>query len=249
MSPRENDDDLSARQRGSFVTTHWSVVQAAGDDGVPGTERALEKLCSAYWYPLYAHIRRHGHGAEEAEDLTQEFFAWLLESRHLRVADRERGKFRSFLLIRLKHFLSDERKKARAQKRGGGHALIPLDAEAAEDRFQLEPATDQSPDKLFDTGWALTILERTVQRLRSEYEKAGRSELFDHIRTFQLADEPDASYAEISDALGLSISAIKSAIFRLRQRHADLLREEIAQTVAAPSEIDEEIRYLVSILA
>jgi RNA polymerase sigma factor (sigma-70 family) len=232
-----------------FVTTLWSVVTAAGGESSATTRSALAELCRAYWYPLYAYVRRQGYGAHDAEDLTQGFFAWLLESDHLRVADPERGKFRSFLLARLKNFLSDERKKARAQKRGGGQPLVSLDAQSAEERYHQEPATQQTPERIFDQRWAMTVLEQAVARLRAEYVAADRTELFEALKHFQSGDAPSASYRDVAVRLGLSESAVKSAIFRLRQRHRELLRAEIAQTVTTPDEADDEIRYLISVLA
>ncbi len=211
---------------------------------------ALEKLCAAYWYPLYAFVRRQGYASCDAEDLTQGFFGWLLESKHLRVADPQVGRFRSFLLCRLKHFLSDECKKARAQKRGGGRFVMSLDAAQAEECYGLEPATTElSPDLIFDQRWAMAILERTVARLQAEYVAADRGELYDELKHFQPGEDAGRSYAEVAARLALSEGAVKSAIYRLRQRHRDLLREEIAQTVATPSEVDEEIRYLISMMS
>jgi DNA-directed RNA polymerase specialized sigma24 family protein len=235
----------TARQ---FVTTQWSAVLAAGDSSAPGCDAALEKLCRAYWYPLYAHIRRAGQSPDDAKDSTQDFLAWILSNKHLRVADPDRGKFRSFLLSRLKHFLWDARKKANAQKRGGGQVVISLDAGTAEERFGLEPATDQTPEKNFDHQWGLSVIEQTVERLRQEYIAVDRKDLFDELKQFQPGDETTHSYSEVAARLGLSESAVKSAIWRLRQRHRELLREEIAQTVATPAEVEEEIRYLISVL-
>jgi len=231
-----------------FTTTHWSMVLAAGNTSAPGARSALERLCGAYWLPLYAFIRRRGHSPHDAQDLTQGFFAWLIESKHLRVADSERGRFRSFLLGMLKNFLSDERKKAHAQKRGGGRTLISLDAASAEERYDLEPATGLTPDLIFDRRWAWTVMEQTVTRLRKEYVMAGRAELFDALRQFQPGEDAGQSYAEVATRLGLTESAVKSAIWRLRQRHRDLLREEIAHTVATPADVDGEIRHLLSVL-
>jgi RNA polymerase sigma factor (sigma-70 family) len=232
-----------------FATTHWSMVLAAGDSSAPEAKEALERLCRTYWYPLYAFVRRQGHSPQDAQDSTQEFFTWLLESKQLRVADSERGKFRSFLLGMLKNFLSDERKKAQAQKRGGGRAHISLDAASAEERFDLEPATDLTPEIIFDRRWALTVMEQTVARLREEYVAADRVELFEELKHFQPGEVAGRSYAEVAARLGLTESAAKSAIWRLRQRHGDLLREEIAHTVATPAEVDEEIRHLVAVLS
>lgn len=247
MSDSQERDATPATAQ-CFATTHWSVVLAAGDSSAPGAKEALERLCRTYWYPLYAFARRQGHSPHDAQDLTQEFFAWLLESKHLRVADSERGKFRSFLLGMLKNFLSDERKRAQAQKRGGGQALISLDAASAEERFDLEPATDLTPEIIFDRRWAWTVMEQTVARLREEYVSAGRAELFEELKHFQPGEEAGQSYAEVAARLGLTESAVKSAIWRLRQRHRDLLREEIAHTVATPADVDEEVRYLVAVL-
>ncbi len=221
---------------------------AAGDSSAPGAREALQKLCRAYWYPLYAFVRRQGYNPHDAQDSTQEFFGWLIEHKQLQVADSERGKFRSFLLTRLKHFLSDERKKARAQKRGGGQELLSLEAQSAEDRYRLEPATDLTPEMIFERRWALAVMEQTVERLRREYVVAGRAELFEELKHFQPGEEAVRSYAEVAARLDLTESAVKSAIYRLRQRHGDLLREEIAQTVATPGEVDEEIRYLIAVM-
>jgi RNA polymerase sigma-70 factor (ECF subfamily) len=231
-----------------FTATHWSVVLAAKGGHSPQSAEALEKLCRTYWSPLYAFVRRQGHTPQDAQDLTQDFFAWLLQSEHLRLADPQSGKFRSFLLVRLKHFLSDERKKACAQKRGGGQTVLSLDAALAEEQYRLEPATDLTPDVIFDRRWALTVMEQAVQRLSQEYLAAGRAELFEELKSFQSGEEAGRSYAEAAARLGVSESAVKSAIWRLRQRHRDLLRQEIAQTVSTPGEVDEEIRYLINIL-
>lgn len=247
--PKTAFEDSSPGQGQCFATTHWSVVLAAGHSSLPGAHEALEKLCRAYWYPLYAYIRRQGFSSHDAQDLTQGFFAALLESRGLRVADPERGRFRSFLLTRLKHFLSDERKKVHAQKRGGGQTIVSLDAELAEERFRSEPSTELTPELIFDRRWALTVMEQTVARLRAEYVAADRAELFEELKHFQPGEEAGRTYADVAARLGLSESAVKSAIWRLRQRHRDLLREEIAQTVATPAEVDEEIRYLISMMS
>lgn len=231
-----------------FTTTHWSVVLAAGHSSAPGATEALEKLCSSYWFPLYAFVRRQGHNPPDAQDSTQQFFAWLIEHKQLRAVEVERGRFRSYLLAMLKHFLSDERKKARAQKRGGGQELLSLDAQSAEDRYRLEPATDVTPETFFDRRWALTVMERTVARLRAEYAAADRAELFEELKHFQPGGEAGQTYAEVAVRLGLTESAAKSAIFRLRQRHGDLLREEISHTVATPAEVDQEIRHLIAVM-
>jgi RNA polymerase sigma-70 factor (ECF subfamily) len=243
--PHGDNEPEGARQ---FASTHWSLVLAAGNTSAPGARAALERLCGAYWPPLYVFIRRQGHTPHDAQDLTQAFFAWLIESRQLRVADAERGRFRSFLLGMLKNFLSDERKRAHAQKRGGGCTLLSLDALAEEERVDLEPATELTPDLIFDRRWAWTVMNQTVARLRDEYFAAGRAELFDELRQFQPGAKAEESYAMVAARLGLTESAVKSAIWRMRDRHRDLLREEIANTVAAPADVDEEIRYLIGVL-
>lgn len=243
-----DNDNRGEQQHGVFATTHWSVVAAAGQSTSPDVQAALEKLCRAYWYPLYAFVRRVGYGHSDAEDLTQGFLTWLIESKHLRVADPERGRFRSFLLVRLKHFLSDERKRQRAQKRGGGRTTIFWTELSANERYENEPRDDVTPERLFDRKWAVTILERTVHRLRVEYVSASSETLFEQLKQFQLGGEAAASYSEVAHRLGLSESAVKSAVFRLRRRHADLLREEVAQTVATAAEVDQELRYLVEAL-
>ena len=241
-------DQSIAPSHAAFATTHWSVVLAAGQSSAPGAREALEKLCGSYWFPLYAFIRRQGHNPHDAQDSTQEFLVWLIEHKQLGVANADRGKFRSFLLAMLKHFLSDERKKGRAQKRGGGKEIISLDAQLAEDRYRMEPATNVTPETFFDRRWASTVMEQTVARLRAEYVAADRDALFEELKHFQPGEEAGPSYAEVARRLGLTESAVKSAIYRLRQRHCILLREEIAQTVATPADVDEEIRYLIAAL-
>ena len=243
--PRPNN---GVKERKGFATTHWSVVVAAGDSSAPVARDALEKLFGTYWYPLYAYIRRRGFGAHDAEDLTQAFFAWLLQSRHLRLADSELGKFRSFLLIRLKHYLSDERKKGHAQKRGGGQPIISLNAQLAEDRYGLEPVTELTPERIFERRWALAVLERSVARLREEYVTAGRTGLFEELKHFPPGQKGQIAYAEVAARLGVTESAVKSAIHRMRMRHRDLLRQEIAHTVSTPAEVDDELRYLITVL-
>ncbi len=172
----------------------------------------------------------------------------MIESKHLRIADSERGKFRSFLLVRLKHFLADERKKQRAQKRGGGLKIVSLDDLSAEERYAHEPVDEQTPERSFDRRWALTVLERTVDRLRAEYAAAQPEDLFDQLKQFQAGEEADRSYLEVANRLGLTESAIKSAVFRLRRRQAEMLREEIGRTVATAAEVDGELRFLIAVM-
>jgi RNA polymerase sigma factor (sigma-70 family) len=250
VDPQEDSFPALPFRNAQFTATHWSLVLEAGQSQTGQSTAALQKLCGAYWYPLYAFVRRQGYDSFDAEDLTQGFFGYLLESKQLRAADPQLGRFRSFLLCRLKHFLSDECKKARAQKRGGGRFVLSLDAAQAEEWYGVEPTTPElSPDLIFDRRWAMAILERTVARLRAEYLAADRGELYEQLKHFQPGENASQSYAELAAQLGLSESAVKSAIYRLRQRHCHLLREEIAQTVATPSEVDEEIRYLISTLS
>lgn len=233
----------------AFATTHWSVVLAAGHRESPQAAEALESLCSTYWYPLYACVRRQGYGPEDAQDLTQEFFARLLAGDHLARANPHWGKFRSFLLAGLKHFLCDEWDKAHRLKRGGGQKLISFDAQVAEERYRLEPVEPMTPEHLFERSWAMTLLDCAAGRLREEYVASGRSKLYDQLTEFRLDVPEQRAYAEVAAQLGLSESALKSAIHRLRQRHHQLVREEITQTLADPAEADEEIRYLLGVIA
>ena len=233
----------------AFTTTHWSVVVAAGRAASPQASAALEELCRTYWYPLYAYLRRCGYAPEDAQDLTQEFFAQLLAKEYVARADPHKGKFRSFLLVGLKNLVSHEREKARRLKRGGGQKVISFDEQVAEDHYRFEPADELTPERVFERSWAATLLERAAGRLREEYCASGKAELYDGLCGFRLdAPEPRA-YADAAARLRLSESAIKSAIRRLRQRHHQLVREEIAQTVADPAEVDEEIRHLLQVVA
>ena len=232
-----------------FVTTHWSVVLTAGRNDTARAQAALERLCQTYWYPLYAYVRRRGHSPEDAQDLTQEFFARLLEHNWLGRADQQRGRFRSFLLSAMNHFLSDEWDKARAQKRGGKFTHVPLEFEVAETRFSHEPIEHITPEQNFERRWALTLLDEVLRRLRSEYEQDGRGQLFAALNPCLVGDRNSQPYAELAVKLGITEGTVKSAVHRLRQRYRQLLRDEIAQTVAAPGEVDEELRHLFAVLA
>jgi RNA polymerase sigma factor (sigma-70 family) len=247
--PGAKDDESRPAAREWFTTTHWSVVLAAGHGDEAAVQAALEKLCRAYWYPLYAYVRRSGHDEEAAKDQTQAFFARLLEKNYVRQADRQRGRFRSFLLSALKHFLADEWDKATSLKRGGGQTLLSLDDEAAEDRYRLEPADETSPDKLFDRRWALATLEQAADRLRAEYRETGRGELFDQVQGFLAGTEEGSGYAAAAARMGMSENTLKSYVHRLRARNRELLREVIADTVASPAQINEELRDLFAALA
>ena len=233
----------------AFVTTHWSVVLTAGRSDTTRAGDALEKLCRTYWYPLYAYVRRRGHSLEDAQDLTQAFFARLLERNWVGQADQQKGRFRSFLLSAMNHFLADEWDKARAQKRGGGLAPIPLQFDVAETRYSHEPADNVTPEHSYERRWALTLLDEVLRRLRSEYEQDGRGELFAALHPCLVGDRSSQPYAELAVKLGISEGTVKSAVHRLRQRYRQLLRDEIAQTVVEPGEVDEELKHLFAVLA
>ena len=231
----------------AFTTTHWSVVlQAQGES--PAAKAALEKLCRTYWKPLYAFVRRQGVGPEEAEDLTQGFFALLLERRDLDAVRKEKGRLRSYLLTSLKHFLASEQRRAMAAKRGKGQQLVRLEELSANERVEMEVASPLSADQLYERRWALTLMEQVLKRLRDEYRTAGNASLFDSLKQL-LPDEPGApSQAEIAARLGMTENAIRQAFHRFRHRYQELLREEIAHTVAIASDIEDELRYLISVL-
>jgi len=249
MSSAKDTEVSTSAQRNWFTTTHWSLVLNARDPASPLATEALEKLCRTYWYPLYVYARRQGEDEEATKDLTQGFFARLLEKNYLAQAQRERGRFRSFLLASLKHFLADERDKIRAQKRGGGQPIISLDDTTCEDRYRLEPAEAMDAEKLFERRWALTLLEQARARVREEHIKAGKAELYDRLKPFESGDENASSYAQVAAELGLTESAVKSAVFRMRQHYRELVREEVAHTVESPAEIDEEIRHLIRVIS
>jgi RNA polymerase sigma-70 factor (ECF subfamily) len=228
--------------------THWSLVIAAQQRGTPGGQAALASLCAAYWYPLYAYIRSQGFSADQAEDLTQGFFAHLFEKDTLRAADRARGRFRSFLLTACKHFLVNEREKAHALKRGGGQAPLSLDFGPAEGRYRLEPAHPWTPERLYERRWALTLLSNVLARLREEYQAAGKDVQFDSLKPFLGGEEVAVSYAEVARHLGKTEGAVKEAVRRLRLRYREQLRAEIARTVEEEAQIDDEIRDLFAAL-
>ena len=235
--------------RGQMVTTQWSLVAKASQDESPDGIEALNRLCLIYWYPLYAYVRRHGHSQEEAQDLTQSFFARLLERKYLQFADRSRGRFRTFLITSLKHFLINEWKQAKCEKRGGGRQIISLDAEATETRFRAEPADESSPDKAFERRYATILLGRVLERLEGEFAAVKRSEVFEELKFSLTGEENESSYAEIARRLGMTEGNLKVTVHRLRHRYRELLREEIAMTVDSPEAIDDEIRYLMSALS
>lgn len=232
-----------------FVTTKWSVVRAAGRSDTTTARAALEKLCRTYWYPLYAYVRRRGHSPEDAQDLTQEFFARLLEGQSLATADPELGRFRSFLLTVMNHFLTDEWKKAKAKKRGGGCEVLSLDWAAAEERFDLEPADNSAPDKVFEKQWALALLAEVLNRLETEYQQQGKTGLFAALKQTLMGSRESQPYADLAASLSMNESAVKVAVHRLRKRYRELIREEIAGTLDCTQDIDQEMRHLFRSLA
>ena len=230
-----------------FATTHWSLVSAAA--GQPAAQAALERLCQAYWFPVYGYVRSKGFAFHDAEDLTQEFFARFIHSDALRTVSPERGRFRAFLLASLNHFLANEWDRSRAQKRGGGKPAVSLDAASAEDRLKMEPSTNVTPEILFERRWTLTLLDKVAERLRDEMQQAGKDQLFHLLRGF-LADTTDAmSCAQVAAQLNMSEAAIRKVVQRLRQRFRELLREEVAQTVASPAELQDELHHLLRVFA
>jgi RNA polymerase sigma-70 factor (ECF subfamily) len=231
-----------------FATTHWSVVLAAGDQYSAQAAGALEKLCSAYWQPLYTYVRRNGHSAEDAQDLTQAFFANFLLKNAVSRARRDRGRFRSFLLTSLQNFLAHEWEKARAAKRGGGIRPLAWDELSAESQYQSEIAPDLAPDKAFERRWALTLFQQALTRLHAEYQAAGKSDLFEELKGF-LSETADAGgYADVAARLNMTAATVAVAVHRLRRRYAELVREEIAHTVASPAEVQDELRYLIGLV-
>lgn len=233
---------------GCFVTTHWSLVLAAGRNDTTRARAALEQLCRNYWQPLYAYVRSAGYSREQAEDLTQGFFARLLAHNSIARADPARGRFRSFLLASLKHFLAHEWEKARAQKRGGRAQLIPLEFKTAERRYAQPVAPGDTPDRAYDRQWARALLEVVLSALRREYHDAGREDLFLGLRETLSGGRSEIPYRDLGAQLGLSEGAVKIAAHRLRQRYRELLREEVAHTVAKPGEVEEELQHLFAAL-
>jgi RNA polymerase sigma-70 factor (ECF subfamily) len=230
-----------------FATTHWSVVLAAGAGQSPGAQAALAKLCGAYWYPLYAYVRREGYAAHDAQDLTQEFFARLLAKDFLRSVGQEKGRFRSFLLVALKRFLVNEWQRTHAAKRGGGKC-VPLDEVTAENRYHLEPVDEMTAEKLYVRRWAMTLLEQVLGRLRHECRETGKERQFEELKIFLSTERGHESYAAIGLRLGWSVGGVKSAVSRLRARYREMLREDIAHTVTSAAEVEDELRYLISVL-
>ena len=239
---------MSGPPRAKFQTTSWSLVLTAAHDPSAGSRPALERLCETYWNPVFAFIRRSGYDRDQAQDLTQAFFALLLEKNFLEVADPQRGRFRSFLLTAVKHFLSNERDRAQALKRGGGEIPVSIDLLASEASFDPTGSDAETPEDLFERRWALSLLEHAMSRLRSEFS-AGRSGQFDKLVPFLSRDSDGARYEELAAEFGVSAGALRTLVHRMRRRYRDLVRAEIAETVATSDEVDDEIRFLMSVLS
>jgi RNA polymerase sigma factor (sigma-70 family) len=244
MSSDPREDGPGRPKQSWFPTTQWTVVVNAGRGGGSGSARALARLCEAYWFPLYSFVRRSGYDAADAEDLTQEFFARLLEKHYLAAADPQRGKFRCFLLASLKHFLANEWNRAHARKRGGPQGVIPIDFRDAEDRYSTQSADTLTPERMFERRWALALLERVLGRLREEMAGEGKTALFERLKGILAGQHDPQSYGEIAEELGTTEGAIKVVVHRLRRRYRELLKAEIAETVAGPDELEDELRQL-----
>ena len=249
MNASEKVNENAGLPPGLFATTHWSVVLAAGQGDSPQAIEALERLCRTYWYPLYAYVRRRGYQPQDAQDLTQGFFAALLTGKYLGQANRARGRFRTFLLTAFGNFLHNEHDRATALKRGGGREIVSWEAHTAEGRYAQEPAGGLSPEQIYEKRWAATLLERVLARLRDESIHAARRELFDQLKPHLWGEDEATPYAQLAARFNVSVSAIKVTVHRLRRRYRDVLREEIAQTVADAAEIDGEIQYLIRVMS
>lgn len=233
-----------------FATTHWSMVASAGGSRSSEAGRALATLCEHYWFPLYAFVRRTGYSADDAQDLTQEFFARLLADNYLATADRQRGRFRSFLLGAMKHFLANQARRQRAQKRGGRQPLISLDLHSGEHRYhQIEPVDHLTPERLYEKRWAMTVLDLVLGRLRDEFLAAGKLKQFDALKPFLAGGTAKPAYRLVADDLGMSEGAVKVAVHRLRRRYRHLLKEEIARTIVDPETLEDELGELLAALS
>jgi RNA polymerase sigma factor (sigma-70 family) len=232
-----------------FVSTRWTVVLSAGDLASPHAAKALEELCRAYWYPLYAYVRRRGHAPPDAQDLTQEFFAQLLEHNWVARADRQKGRFRSFLLMVLKRFLANEWDKSKTLKRGGTMRLVALPLDTAETHYSQEPASTCTPEHIFEKQWALALLESVLNQLRDDYAEEGKAVLFDTLKPCLIGVRESQPYSALAAELGMAEGSVKVAVFRLRERYRERLKGEIAHTVASPADVEEELRHLFRVLA
>jgi RNA polymerase sigma factor (sigma-70 family) len=249
MMGRETAEAPGAVAQPLFATTHWSVILAAGQGDTPQSAAALEQLCCTYWYPLYAYVRHRGHSPEDSQDLTQEFFCRLLQKNFLSQVDPSKGKFRSFLLAAINHFLANEWDRARTLKRGGQVTFVPLDEGLAEQRYQAEQAAGRSPEQLYERAWALAFLQGVLGRLRDEVVQAGRGAHFEELKVFLTGEKPPASYAELAARLGTNEAALRKEVQRLRHRYGELLRDEIGRTVANATEVEDELCHLFTVLS
>jgi DNA-directed RNA polymerase specialized sigma24 family protein len=231
-----------------FTTTHWSIVVAAGDASSPHAREALERLCRCYWYPLYAYVRRQGRSAPDAQDLTQAFFLQMLKHGYFARADPRKGRFRSFLLVALNHFLTNEWHRMRAFKRGGALSFLSWDESRAEEHYQSDAFSTESPDQLFEHRWAITVVDRAVNRLRAEYTDADRSDVFETLKELLTGDRATETYARLAERLSMTEAAVKMTVMRMRRRFGALLREEVGHTIADPAELESELRHLLAAL-
>ena len=246
--PSSGGADTSPGAGGRFATTEWSLVLAAGQSGSAGAEEALARLCSLYWYPVFAFVRRQGHPADAAQDLTQGFFARLIEKGDLSAADRSRGRFRSFLLTNCQYFLANERDRALALKRGGGRVPLSIDVAAAEARFEQALAHSETPERLYDRQWCLTLLEGVLEALRAEYAAADKGAVFDRLQEFLTGGKDAGTHADAARELGTSAGAVKVAVHRLRRRYREELRRRVADTVGSDQDVEDELQYLLKTL-
>ncbi len=245
----EYSDSECEPHRCSFATTHWSVVLAAGGRNTPESADALERLCRGYWYPLYTYVRGRGYSPEDAQDLTQQFFARFLEKSSFALADPARGRFRTFLLKSIQHFLADDWKRTHRVKRGGGTFQIPLDAVAAEARYVAELADTMTPERAYEERWAMTLVEQVLDQMRRDYTRTGKERLFEALQDFLWGTDCSVSHAALAKNLGLTETALRAAVHRLRETYRERLRDEVAQTVDEPGEVDAELHYLIGVIA
>jgi RNA polymerase sigma-70 factor (ECF subfamily) len=243
----EDSAQTENRREPLFASTHWSVVLAAGQ-GDTRAHDALARLCETYWYPLYAYARRRGCSPHDSQDLTQEFFARLLKGNWVAKADRQRGRFRSFLLSAMKHFMANEWNRAQTQKRGSGQPIQSLNDDSAEHRYGLEPVETATPESLFERRWALTLLDTVLARLEEEHRRDGKLAWIEVMRPALAADRGSINYPEVARQLGITETAARVAVHRLRQRYRQLIRAEVASTVASPLEVETEMRHLFRVL-
>jgi RNA polymerase sigma-70 factor (ECF subfamily) len=241
---RKTDTNSTPADTSRFATTHWSVVLAARSPESTRYQEALEILCQTYWYPLFAFLRRKGHDVHQAEDCIQGFFASLLEKQGLRLADSDRGKFRSYLLGALKHYVADERNRTQAQKRGGGCKVFPLDVQLAEDQYAPHLVSQYTPEKLFERSWALTVLKGATNRLEAEWATADKKELFKQLIVFLAPTNETMPYRDMASKLNMSEGAVKTTVYRMRKRYRELLHNEIAQTVSSKEDVEDELQEL-----